>query len=98
MICEYMLVREAGKKVAPSWVEDGGYFLDPDNFTMVGWVSDLGVRDWYVPDTVVELTPTALQARVADIHSRHNMTDEEGNAMTTAQVEAIVDAWVAARS
>jgi len=98
MICEYMLVREAGRKVAPSWIEDGGYFYDPDNFTMVGWVSDEGVRDWYVPDTVLELTPTSLKARVGDIHSRHNMTDGEGNVLTTAQVEAIVDAWIAARS
>lgn len=98
MICEYMLVREAGKKVAPSWVEDGGYFYDPDDFTMIGWVSDEGVRDWYVPDTVIELTIDSLKARVINIHNRHNMTDAEGNTMTSAQVEAVVDAWVASRS
>lgn len=98
MICEYMLVREAGKKVAPSWVEDGGYFYDPDDFTMIGWVSDEGVRDWYVPDTVIELTIDSLKARVINIHNRYNMTDAEGNIMSSAQVEAVVDAWVASRS
>jgi len=97
MICEYMLVREAGKKMAPSWLDDGGYFIDPDTFTMVGWVQDEGVRDWYVPDTVIELTPASLKARVIEIHNRYNMTDAEGNVLTSAQVEAIVDAWVSAR-
>ena len=37
MIIEYMLIREMDRKRAPSWVEDGGYFMDPDDKTMIGW-------------------------------------------------------------
>lgn len=95
MICEYMFIREAGKKVAPSWIADGGYFQDPDDFTLIGWTPDLGVRDWYVPDTVIELSPATLKTRVLGIHARYPMQDAEGATLSTADVEALVDAWVA---
>ena len=97
MICEYMFIREAGKKLAPSWIADGGYFQDPDDFTLIGWTPDQGVRDWYVPDTVVELTADELKARLTSIHARYPMTDGEGVELTIAQVEALADEWIAQR-
>lgn len=93
MILEYMLVREAGAKRAPSWVEDGGYFLNPDNNTMVGWSPDLADRDYYVPDSVTELTRAELKTRVRSIDSNYPMLDIEGNELSDSAVDAIVDAW-----
>lgn len=97
MILEYMLIREAGKKLAPSWVEDGGYFLDPDNNTMIGWSPDLANRDYYVPDSVTEYNRAGLTGYVMSIHSRHpyQKMGENGDMvpMTDADVEAMVNAW-----
>ena len=93
MILEYMLIREAGAKRAPSWVEDGGYFLNPDNNTMVGWSPDLADRDYYVPDSVTELTRAELKPRVRGIDSNYPMLDKEGNELADSAVDAIVDAW-----
>ncbi len=93
MILEYMLVREAGAKLAPSWVEDGGYFLNPDNNTMVGWSPDLADRDYYVPDSVTELTRAQLKTRVRGIDADHPMLDIDGNELTDSAIDALVDAW-----
>lgn len=93
MILEYMLIREAGVKLAPSWVEDGGYFQNPDDFTMVGWTPDEGSRDYYVPDTVVVLTREGVVARQQAIHAKYPMVDADGNQLTDAQVVAMVNAW-----
>lgn len=93
MILEYMLVREAGAKRAPSWVEDGGYFLNPDNNTMVGWSPDLADRDYYVPDSVTELTRAQLKTRVRDIDAKHPMLDTDGSELSDTAINAMVDAW-----
>lgn len=93
MILEYMLVRELDRKRTPSWVEDGGYFMDPDNHTLIGWSPDLTNRDYYVPDSVVELTRAELKTRVRDIDTRYPMLDEGGNEVSDADIDAMVDAW-----
>jgi hypothetical protein len=93
MILEYMLIREAGAKRAPSWVEDGGYFLNPDDNTIVGWSPDLADRDYYVPDSVTELTRAELKTRVLDIDSRYPFLDGDGNELTDAEVNSLVDSW-----
>ncbi len=93
MILEYMLIREAGAKRAPSWVEDGGYFLNPDDNTMVGWSPDLADRDYYVPDSVTELTRAELKTRVLDIDSRYPFLDVDGNELTDSEINSSVDSW-----
>ena len=93
MIIEYMLIREAGKKLAPSWVEDGGYFSDPDNSTLIGWSPDLANRDYYVPDSVTELTRAELKTRVKAIDAIYPMLDADGNEMSDEDIDARVDAW-----
>ena len=93
MILEYMLIRESGAKRAPSWVEDGGDFLNPDDNTMVGWSPNLADRDYYVPDSVTELTRAELKTRVRSIDSNYPMLDIEGNELSDSAVDAIVDAW-----
>lgn len=97
MIIEYMLVRELDRKRAPSWVEDGGYFPDPDNKTLIGWSPDLADRDYYVPDSVVELNRASLTARVLDINTRYPAMKpgEDGTPMpvTDEELTATVNAW-----
>lgn len=93
MIIEYMLIREAGKKLAPSWIEDGGYFYDPDDFTLVGWSPDLGARDYYVPDSVVVLTRDTLMTRALSINARHPAYTPDRTLLTDEQVAAQVNGW-----
>jgi hypothetical protein len=93
MILEYMLIREAGAKRAPSWVEDGGYFSNPDNNTIVGWSPDLADRDYYVPDSVTELTRAELKTRVRGIDANYPMLDDEENELSDSAIDALVDAW-----
>ena len=93
MILEYMLIRETGAKRAPSWVEDGGYFMDPDAKTMIGWSPDLANRDYYVPDSVIELNRAGLVARVQAINTRYPMLDIDDNELSGVDIDAMVNAW-----
>lgn len=97
MIIEYMLVREMDRKRAPSWVEDGGYFVDPDNNTLIGWSPDLTDRDYYVPDSVIELNRAGLVARVLDISTRYPAIKpgEDGTRVpvTDEELTAMVNTW-----
>lgn len=97
MIIEYMLIREMDVKRAPSWVEDGGYFKDPDNKVMIGWSPDFADRDYYVPDTVTTYDRAGLMGYVMGVHSRYPMqkTDENGESvdMTEAEIQSMVNAW-----
>ncbi len=93
MIIEYMLIREAGVKLAPSWIEDGGHFYNPDNFTLVGWSPDEGKRDYYIPDTVVVLDRASLLARQLAINTKYPMRDIDGNPLTDEQIEQVLNEW-----
>ena len=93
MILEYMLVREMDVKRAPSWVEDGGYFFNPADNTFIGWTPDLANRDYYVPDTVVDLTRSQLKTRLLGIHSSNPFLGEDGEALITSEVEQRADNW-----
>lgn len=95
MILEYKLDAGPQGMHCPYWVDNGGYYLDPDNFTMVG-VSPTN-REYKIPDSVTKLTKDQLTTRVLDIHRRYPMMDGTTNkAMTTQQVTDNVAAWCAA--
>tara|TARA_R100000951_G_C2638128_1_gene179957 strand:- start:54 stop:362 length:309 start_codon:yes stop_codon:yes gene_type:complete len=102
MILEYKLIREMDVMRAPSWIEDGGHFRDPDNHTMIGWSPDKPAREYYIPSTVIRLTSEELNTRVLNIHSRYPFKDSglDGSisTLTTDQVTAQVTAWVTAHS
>lgn len=97
MIIEYKLDSGPQGMVCPSWVKDGGYYRDPDDFTMVGWTND-APREFKIPDSVIVLDKAALTTRVINIHSRYpfpKINDEgeiEGN-MTTEEITAQVSTW-----
>lgn len=89
-----------GGMKAPDWIEDGGYFIDPDTNEMIGWSADEADREYYVPDTVTEYTQAELIAYVQDVHSRYPMQNlsEDGvtaTNMTDAEVATYVTNWCA---
>lgn len=92
MIVEYKLDAGPRGSVVPYWVKNGGYYRDPDNYTMVGWTPD-APREFKVPDTVLVLDLNSLTTRVLSIHSRYPMKDEDGVTLTDAQVSTQVSNW-----
>jgi|TARA_R100000329_G_scaffold109102_2_gene89591 hypothetical protein len=102
MIIEYKMHMTAGGMRTPEWVEDGGYFLDTAENTMVGWSPDEADREYYIPDTVTELTATELETKVLAQHTanKYQKTNDDGTTsdMTNAEVKTMVSDWVAARS
>ena len=102
MIIEYKMHMTAGGMRTPEWVEDGGYFPDSSENTMVGWSPDEADREYYIPDTVTELTATQLETKVLAQHSANKFqkSGDDGTMsdMTNAEVKTMVSDWVAARS
>ena len=102
MILEYKLHMTAGGMRTPEWVEDGGYFTKSSDKTHIGWSPDEADREYYIPDTVTELTATQLETRCLAIHEDipyTKMGDHPTDAveMTTDEVKKMVSDWVAAR-
>ena len=97
-IIEYKLhpIPRGGMKI-PDFVDDGGYWGNPDDHTLIGTVPD-GV-EYYVPDTVTTFTLAELQARQRAIHAKYPMKSEPDSEddMTDDEVNAAVKAWVDAR-
>tara|TARA_Y100000310_G_C20598942_1_gene771985 strand:+ start:923 stop:1222 length:300 start_codon:yes stop_codon:yes gene_type:complete len=97
-IIEYKLHPSPKGMKVPDFVTDGGYWWNKDDYTLIGTVPD-GV-EYYVPDTVVTLTLAELQARQRAIHAKNPMKKEPEftDNMTDDEVDAMVKAWVDARS
>lgn len=97
-IIEYKLhpIPRGGMKI-PDFVTDGGYWWNPDDFTMIGTVPD-GV-EYYVPETVTTYTLAELQERQRAIHAKYPMTisPSDDTEMNDTQVNAAIKAWVDAR-
>ena len=97
MILEYKMDRSPdGKLITPSWIECGGFFRDPDNFSMIGFSQ--AVREYKIPDSALRLNLAELKDRVVDIHSRYPIINYMigGGVMTTQEVEDLVSATVTA--
>jgi len=65
---EYMNELYEGKTKQPQFVTNGGSFYDPENYTYVTYIEDN--RNYYIPDTLVELTKEQVLNRALEIHSR----------------------------
>ena len=102
MIIEYKMHMTAGGMRTHEWIEDGGYFHDTATNTFVGWSPDEADREYYVPDTVTTMTQAELNTKVLAMHSANKFTkvadDGTQSNMTNAEVTAMVNAWVEARS
>ena len=92
MIIKYVLNSDG---TIPDYVEDGGYFLDPDDVAeaKIGKAVASGVPS-DAPATTSGITKSDLIARVSDIMSRY---PPQASSMTgtvdTRTAEEIVDAW-----
>ncbi len=98
-LVEYKLDRNAQHhRITPHWIEDGGYFPDPDDHTMVGLVES-PPRRHKVPETVTRLDAAGLHARVAGLHARFPMMTgalpDDQTTMTSEEVTAMASAWLA---
>ena len=100
---EYKLEAGPGGMYAPYWVDHGGHWYNPDNYTMVGATRDN--QEFKIPDTVVKLTAAELETRQLAIHAAHPMTKDvpAGSGlgsvvMTDAEVRTAVQNWVTAHS
>lgn len=92
MYLKYKLhMTEKGMR-CPPWIEDGGYF--PNGDELIGWTPDEANREYYVPDTVTEYTQVELVAYVQGLSN----LDEDGNEMSDADVETMVNDWCSTRT
>ena len=88
-------------KTIPSFITDGGYWVNPD-----GSETRIGVGEGDVPDTMVVRTLEELQTRQRAIHANYPMKKHEYLAigdvrlredMTDDEVDAAVKEWYDAR-
>jgi hypothetical protein len=98
-IIEYKLHPSPHGMKVPEFVTDGGYWQNPDDFTLIGTVPS-GV-EYYVPDTVTTYTLAELQERQRAIHAKYPMQvspEPDSGDMTDDQVNAAIKEWVDGRS
>ena len=84
----------------PSFITNGGHWYN--NNRMISVEPD-GETEYYVPDTVKVLDAAGLKARQVAVHAvtPYKVLDAGGmpteDDMTNAQVETMVDEWIAAQ-
>ena len=83
----------------PTFITNGGHWYNDNK--MIGVEPDS--TEYYVPETVNVLTADQLKARQVAVHAviPYKVTDAQGmpteDDMTDAQVETMVDEWIAAQ-
>ena len=103
---EYKLDMGPGGMHAPYWVDDGGYWGNPANNTLIGATRDN--QEFKIPDTVTKLTAAEIETRQLAIHAAHPMPkyaedaahhlQATGEDQTEAEVRTQIQEWVAAHS
>lgn len=86
----------------PEFVVNGGHWFNPVDFTYVAVSPD--VAEYYIPDTLVELTRDQLNDRVLLIHSQTPFKKFDGlrgsggietdSVMSDAEVIDYVSTWI----
>ena len=98
---EYLLDAGAGGMRCPPWVDDGGYWTNPADHTMIG--ATRASPEFHIPSTVHRLTAAELETRQVAIHNANPMMkdgatpDDAMVEMTEAEVRTAIQNWVAAR-
>ena len=101
---EYLLDMTDDGMRCPPWVDDGGYWVNSADFTMIG--ATRSNPEFHIPQTANRLTAAELETRQVAIHGVTKMqktkVDDDGHIgyedMTEAEVRAAIQSWVAARS
>ena len=90
---EYKLHRnDRGNLSTPSWMSDGGYYQNPADKSLVGFVPVQSERDWFVPDSVSMLTEQEFVTRCMAIHAANSFQKMDKDnvtmkAMTNAEAD-----------
>ena len=73
MLCvEYKkILSDTGRMQNPPWIVEGEYFYDPGTKTYIGFVLAESEREYFIPDTVVELSEDQFVARCIALHGSH---------------------------
>ena len=91
-ILEYKLHASANGMLCPPWIKDGGYWGNPDDYTLVGVAVD--PNEFYIPDTVTRLTLAELKTRQLAIHAKYPMREPNADDdMSNDEVETAIDNW-----
>ena len=101
MIVEYILdpqdkPRSYHPKTIPSYITDGGHWLNPD-----GSGKMIGIANNSVPDSLTTFNLAELQARQRAIHANYPMKvipHSDADDMTDDEVDALIKTWVDKRS
>ena len=84
----------------PSFITNGGHWYNDDKMISIEPDED---PEYYVPDTVKVFTADQLKERQVAVHAAapYKVMGEDGQPtaddMTNAQVETMVDEWIAAQ-
>ena len=99
---EYKLEAGPGGMHAPYWVDHGGHWYNPDNYTFIGATRDN--QEFKIPDTVTKHTAAELETRQLTIHAAHPTPkfaeDADGHPkltgenLTEAEVRTQIQEWV----
>lgn len=99
-VVEYKLHKVGRNSLrAPEFIDDGGYWANSADNTMVGWVLPEADREFYVPDTLTELSRADFITRLTTMHAANafqNDPAEEGGEptdMTEAEVQTMAGDW-----
>ena len=98
---EYKLDMGPGGMHTPYWIDDGGYWGNSANHTMIGCTRDN--QEHKIPDTVTKLTAAELETRQLAIHAatpmiKDNLPGEAVTEMTDAEVRTAIQNWVTSHS
>lgn len=75
-VIEYKLIKTKEGNEVPSFVQEGGHWVNPTDFSMVGWLEE-GPRKYWVPDTIVELDELQFTERLLRMHATDPFIDSE---------------------
>ncbi len=98
-IYEYVLEDAGAGFTCPSWIDDGGYWLDGEN--MIGVRDDANTST--VPEGAISFTSSELVTRQLAIHAVTPMTVYNDDLtdtpveMTEAEVRTAIQDWVASK-
>lgn len=97
-IVEYKKHLVNGCLVDPEFIFSGNAFNNLIDNTWIGKVLDESARNYYVPDTLVELTREQLIQRVTNLNltklSDENDPHSEIISLTQQEITQLVDSWI----
>lgn len=97
-VIEYKFnIAQNGKMEIPGYVEDRGHWYNSIDHTYLGWVKPESEREYWVPDTIVELDRAGVINRVLDMHAINPIQDMDSDGipynMDSAAVTTLVGNW-----